>query len=205
MEVKAKLKNLRISPRKVRLVINTIRGLKVEEALTSLDFINKNASSPVKKLLLSAVANAENNHQLEKSNLYIKKIVCDEGFTLKRWLPRAHGRATTLRKRASQIELILDELVPSKKPAKKKQEKPEVTPVSKVVKEQGSTKIADKDKISDKPKEDASIKETAEQEKVNEAFDVRMKGKHRHAQHQDKVQQKDKKGGIKQFFRRKAS
>ena len=71
MEVHAKLRFLRVSPRKVRLVIDAIRGLQVEEALTRLDFIPKNASLPVKKLLESAIANAEHNHKLKRADLFV--------------------------------------------------------------------------------------------------------------------------------------
>lgn len=109
-----------MSPRKVRLVIDVIRKMPIDKALDQLQFLNKLASDPVKKLIESAVANADHNFSIERSNLYIKEIKADEAVTLKRWMPRAHGRATVLRKRACHIHLTLAEIVESgKKTAKK--------------------------------------------------------------------------------------
>lgn len=109
MEVKAKLNRLRMSPRKVRLVIDVIRGQDIEQAKQQLLFLSKEAAKPVLKLLNSAVANAENNFKLDKNNLFIKKIIANEGPTLKRYQPRAYGRATEIRKRSSRLEIILAE------------------------------------------------------------------------------------------------
>lgn len=106
-EVKAKARFIRIAPRKVRLVISQLPGLEVERALNYLRFVKKAAVLPVTKLLLSAIANAENNFKLDKKDLYIKKIIANDGPVLKRWQPRASGRATPIRKRTSHIELIL--------------------------------------------------------------------------------------------------
>lgn len=114
MEVKAYLRHLRISPRKVRLVVDIIRGMGAEQAQTQLEFINKRATEPVLKLLNSALANAEHNFNLEKENLYISKIFVDEGATLKRARPRAMGRSAPIRKRTSHITVILDEKVKTK-------------------------------------------------------------------------------------------
>ncbi|RMD59477.1 50S ribosomal protein L22, partial [Candidatus Parcubacteria bacterium] len=110
MQVTAKAKYIRISPRKVRLVADIIRGLTVDEALAQLRFINKRAVVPVEKVLKSAIANAEHNYELEQDNLYIQEIRVDEGPTLKRWKPRAFGRATPIRKRTSIISVVLDEI-----------------------------------------------------------------------------------------------
>lgn len=109
-----------MSPRKARLVLDVVRGLKVDKALEQLQFINKLVAEPIKKLIESAVANAEHNFSLDKNNLFIKEIKADEGVTLKRWMPRAHGRATTLRKRACHIHLILGEIVASGKKESRK-------------------------------------------------------------------------------------
>lgn len=119
MEVKAKLRFLKISPRKVRLVVDMIRGLPVNQALDQLSFLNKGSALPISKLLKSAMANAEHNNKLDKDNLFIKKITVDEGPTLKRWRPRAFGRAGMIRKRASHVTLVLDELKTSTKKTKK--------------------------------------------------------------------------------------
>lgn len=122
MEVKAKAKYLRVSPKKVRLVIDLIRGMDVDKALIQLDNLKKDAKEYVVKLLNSAIANAEHNYELERSNLYIKKIIADGGPILHRWRPRAHGRAGAIRKRTTHLTLVLDEreeLKKDKKDAKK--------------------------------------------------------------------------------------
>ncbi|MEA3272116.1 MAG: 50S ribosomal protein L22 [Patescibacteria group bacterium] len=127
MEIKASVKYIRKSPRKVRLVVDLIRGLDVKDAENQLKFTPKLAKEPILKLLRSAIANAENNFQLKKENLFIKKIVVDEGPTLKRWHPRAHGRAATIRKRSSHIDIVLGEKVlTEKKPADAKDKNKEI-------------------------------------------------------------------------------
>lgn len=109
-----------MSPRKVRLVIDVVRALPMQKALEQLQFLNKLAAEPVKKLLLSAIANAEHNFSIDKNNLLIKEIKVDEGVTLKRWMPKAHGRATVIRKRGCHIHVTLAEIVESgKKTARK--------------------------------------------------------------------------------------
>jgi len=110
MEVKASLNHLRMSPRKVRLVIDVIRKMPVGVALDQLRFVNKLAAEPIAKLIKSAIANGENTYSLERDNLYIKEIRSDEGVMLKRWMPRAHGRATSIRKRGCHLSLILGEI-----------------------------------------------------------------------------------------------
>jgi large subunit ribosomal protein L22 len=119
MEVKASVKHLRMSAQKVRLVLDVVRTLPAQTALDQLKFINKAATLPVEKLLKSAIANAENTYGLEKSNLMISEIRADEGVTLKRWMPRAFGRATSIRKRACHITLVLKEIKDSGTKAKK--------------------------------------------------------------------------------------
>ncbi|MCD5396522.1 MAG: 50S ribosomal protein L22 [Candidatus Pacebacteria bacterium] len=108
-EVVAKLRYLRITPRKVRLVADLIRKKPAKEALVILDFTNKKAARPLKKLLNSAIANAKNNFQLDPEKLYISKITVDEGPKYKRYLPRARGRADLILKRTSHITLVLAE------------------------------------------------------------------------------------------------
>jgi large subunit ribosomal protein L22 len=107
MEVTAKLRYLRQSPRKVRLVTDLIRGLETKQALNQLKFINKRASRPITKLIQSAIANAEHNFSLNPESLYIKTIFVDQGPTLKRWRARAFGRSAQIRKRTSHITVIL--------------------------------------------------------------------------------------------------
>ena len=122
----AKLRYLNIAPRKVRLVIDLIRGKSVEQAQTILKFTAKKATVPLLKLLKSAVANAKNNFQLEVSNLYIAKIMVDEGPKLKRFMPRARGQAYEIQKKTSHITLVLDEIEKKKKKKIKKTQKAEI-------------------------------------------------------------------------------
>ena len=109
MESRAVARYIRISPRKVRLIMDQIRGRKVEEALNLLSFAPQKGAFLLKKLISSAVANAEQNFNMDVDNLYIKRIFADEGPTLKRFRPRAMGRATRIRKRTSHLTVILDE------------------------------------------------------------------------------------------------
>lgn len=124
--ITAKLRYLRMSPRKARLAANFIKGMNVMEARTQLKFLPKRAAGPILRLLDSAVANAFHNFSLPKENLYISRITVEPGPSLKRWLPRAMGRATPILKRTSHITIILDEKIkgavkekPVKKPKRK--------------------------------------------------------------------------------------
>jgi large subunit ribosomal protein L22 len=109
MEAKAVTRYVRISPRKARLVTELIKGKPVEEALTILRFVPKKAARLVDKTLRSALANAEQNPNIDIDTLYIKRIFVDGGPTMKRWRARAMGRATKIIKRSSHITVILDE------------------------------------------------------------------------------------------------
>ena len=109
MEVKAKLKFVRVGPRKAQLVADLIRGKGSEEALNILTFTKKAAAKIVIKLLKSAIANATQKKNIDVDLLYVKKITVDQGPTMKRFQPRALGRATTIRKRTSHISIVLDE------------------------------------------------------------------------------------------------
>jgi len=111
MEVKAKLKFIRVTPRKAQLVADLIRGKGSEEALNILTFTKKAAAKIIIKLLKSAIANATQKKNIDVDRLYIKKIAVDQGPTMKRFQPRALGRATTIRKRSSHISIVLDERV----------------------------------------------------------------------------------------------
>lgn len=105
--ITAKLSNLRISPRKVRLVADLIRGAKISDAQKQLAFLSKRSSDPILKLLKSAIANAKNNLKINDENLIISKIFVDGGPVLKRYMPRAFGRAGAIRKRTSHITIEL--------------------------------------------------------------------------------------------------
>lgn len=109
MEAKAILTMIRISPRKVRLVVDTIRNKKIAEAIAILQNQDKRSSEPVLKLLQSAVANAVNNNGMEADQLFVKTAYVNEGSTLKRFRPRAHGRAYEILKRTSHITLIVSD------------------------------------------------------------------------------------------------
>jgi large subunit ribosomal protein L22 len=109
MEVRAVGKYLRVSPSKVRLIADLVRGKKVDEALTILKFLPKKSGRLINKTLRSAVANAENTHTIDVDTLFIKSIMVDEGPKLKRWRPRAMGRATRILKRTSHITMVLAE------------------------------------------------------------------------------------------------
>ncbi len=113
MVITVKLRHLRIAPRKVRLVADMIRKKTVEQAESQLEFNVKKAVLPIKKLLHSGIATAENDFGKEKGNLFIKEIRVDEGVTLKRARPRAKGRVYRILKRSSHITLILDEIEPA--------------------------------------------------------------------------------------------
>src|ERR1700687_3121313 len=109
MEARAVTRHLRIGPRKARLVVDLIRGKSVGEGLMILDFIPKKAPRMVTKTLKSVVANAENTQRVDVDRLYVRRVMVDGATTLKRSLPRAHGRATPIRKRSSHITIVVDE------------------------------------------------------------------------------------------------
>ena len=109
MEVKAVAKNVRLTPRKVRLVLDLVRGKDVKEALAILKFTPRNTAPVVSKLIKSAVANATNNHQMNEEKLHVKTIYADEARVLKRWMPRAKGSASQILKRSSHITVVVDE------------------------------------------------------------------------------------------------
>ena len=105
MEVAARLKGAQISAQKVRLVADQVRGLRVEEALNVLEFSSKKAAHLVKKLLDSAIANAENNEGADVDELKVSSIFVEEGMTMKRLRPRAKGRADRILKRSCHITI----------------------------------------------------------------------------------------------------
>ncbi|OGF21256.1 50S ribosomal protein L22 [Candidatus Falkowbacteria bacterium RBG_13_39_14] len=109
MEVEASLNNLRIGPRKVRLVADLVRGLDAVDAISQLKYLKKKPALHIIKLIESAISNAENNHKLQKEKLFIKYITVDEDVTYKRWMPRAFGRAGAIRKRGSKVNVVLAE------------------------------------------------------------------------------------------------
>jgi large subunit ribosomal protein L22 len=109
MQAKAVAKQVRIAPRKVRLVVDLIRGKQVGEAVAILRHTPKAASPVVEKLLNSAIANAEHNYEMDVNNLVVSEVFVDEGVTLKRFRPRAMGRASRINKRSSHITIVVSE------------------------------------------------------------------------------------------------
>ena len=194
MEIKASLNNLRTSPRKVRLVIDLVRGLKVDKALDQLKFTKKKSCLPISKLIKSAVANAVNNFGLDADNLMIKEIRVDEGSTLKRWMPRAHGRATTIRKRSSHINITLAEIKESGVKKAKKQKIDAPIKLDDLMK--GNNKKKDTKK---KEVKDDNISKDDKEEKTAEANDPRMEAKGGHGKAEG-----GSKGFSKNIFRRKS-
>ena len=192
MEIKASLNNLRISARKVRLVVDVIRKLKTDKALDQLRFVNKQAAEPVAKLLKSAIANAVNNYDLDKDNLYIKEIKVNEGVTLKRWMPKAHGRATVIRKRACHIILVLAEIKDSGKKTAKNQK------IEKPVKLETLVNAKDKAAAPKVKLEKKKIK--ASEEVPAESIETHTDGRHGHV----KIEGGAHKGFAGKMFRRKS-
>ncbi|MGD0946368.1 MAG: 50S ribosomal protein L22 [Candidatus Binatia bacterium] len=109
MEARAVSRHLRIAPRRARGVVDLIRGKNVGDALMVLDFLPRKAARLVAKTLKSVIANAESQQRVDVDRLYVRRITVDGGATLKRFMPRAHGRATPIHKRTSHITIVVDE------------------------------------------------------------------------------------------------
>ncbi|OGN28005.1 MAG: 50S ribosomal protein L22 [Candidatus Yanofskybacteria bacterium RIFCSPLOWO2_01_FULL_49_17] len=150
--VKAQLMNARLAPRKVRLIVNLVKGKNAQAALEQLAFVIRRPAEPIAKLIKSAIANATNNFNMVASNLYIKDFYVDEGVKLKRYRPAGFGRTREVHKKTSNIHLILAEKVPGLKSeaVKKKEEKHEhkidVQIKSKTDKPEIKTELGKKDK-----------------------------------------------------------
>ena len=107
MDVRAQHKYIRMTPRKVRLVVDTVRGKPVKQALDILQFMNRSAARAVAEVVKSAAANAEQNNHLDPDDLYIAEIYADKAPTAKRWQPGPRGRANPILKRASHITVVV--------------------------------------------------------------------------------------------------
>jgi large subunit ribosomal protein L22 len=127
IEVLAKTRYLRMSARKVRLVVDLIRGMSVSSALDQLHVVPKLAARPVEKTVRSAIANASHNFRLSEDKLFIKKITVDQGPSLDRWRPRAFGKAAPIKKHSCHITVVVAEKeeapMPEKSAVKKTREK----------------------------------------------------------------------------------
>lgn len=121
--VSAQLKNYRQSPRKVRLVADLVRGKNANEAIVKMRFLAKRAGSPIEKLIASAIANAT-NAGYDAESLVVKEIRVDQGLVMKRWMPRARGRAFPIHKRTSHVSVVLDAKEAKKETTTKAAKKP---------------------------------------------------------------------------------
>jgi len=193
MLFKAKLKHLRISPRKVRLVAGLIKGLPVKQAEIQLKFSTKRSTEPILKLLNSAVANAKENGGASKDNLFVSNVIVDIGPTLKRWRARAMGKASSIMKRTSHITLILEHKGEIK--SKKAKVKEKIEPIK---------------EIKEDKKEQTLLEEVGK--KVEEKKDIIKKDKKDLPQKPYSATSKSKKkffsrqtfGNAKKVFRRKS-
>lgn len=191
MEVKARAKYIRMSPRKVRLLTNLVKGKPVAAALDQLQFAGKAAALPVKKVIASAMANAKHNFDIAADNLFVKEIRVDQGSTLKRWLPRTHGRATPIMKRLSHINVTLGEIKDSGIRAGRKQEAETPIKIGETPAKKDGVKV--ETKATTKPVD-------SETEKDKKIIDPRREGRGGHAP----VEGSKKKGFTSKIFNRKA-
>ncbi len=200
MQIRATSKYLKISPKKLKLVADLIKGENAVAALNHLKFIPKKASDLILKVLTSAVANAEHDFNLKKENLFIKEILVNPGPMLKRWRARAFGRAGRIRKRTTHLSIILEGKILSDKSRLKKittQKK-----LSPLVEMKPSGEVMVSDKKAPLSRQPAELKERINEDR--EIFDVRRRSKRRAKQHLDKVRKKETGGGLKKIFRRKS-
>jgi len=192
MQITAKAKFIKTSSRKTRLVVDLVRGLKVDEALNQLKFSKKLSAKPVAKLINSAIANAEHNYKLDRNNLLIKEIKADVGPTIKRWRPRAHGRAAPIRKRMNHISVMLSEIKDSGKVKARSQK------IEAPIKLGGSPKEEKKPKENKKEEQRGSKENQKEQAK--EIIDPRGQGRGGHT----KTEGKNTSSFASKIFRRKS-
>lgn len=158
--------------RKVKLVADLIIGMDINEALNQLDATVKKSSPFMIKLLQSAIANGENNFGIDRDNMYIFDVVVKEGVTLKRWTPKAYGRATPIRKRASHIEIVIEERVEGKGRKTKKEldaEKQARIDAKKKMEKEAIASSAEEEKATGAVKKEVKTKETAKFKKEADA------------------------------------
>lgn len=179
MQVIAHLNNLKIAPRKVRLVTHSISGLPVDEALTELGKQVKRSSDPIEKLLRSAIANAEHNFGLDPSNLYVLAVTVGDGARLKRWQPRAFGRANPILRRLSKVTITLEETIEGlnrKDPVKR---------------EVAKTESVEPTGSDEKPSEGNTLLAAEEKKEAKKEISV-------------KQEMKDRKNAVKRVYQRKS-
>ena len=189
MKVSAKLNNLRIAPRKTRLVGNLVKGLDVQEALNQLEVNVRSTCPHLKKLLKSAIANGENNFGIDRDNMYILDVVVEAGPSLKRWMPKAYGRAGKILKRTSKIELILEERIEGKgRKSREQMEKEKKKRLEDKKKEQKEMEEKEKATLGGKEKAETQNRQT---ERAKEII-------------KEKKSEERGKGIINKIFRRKS-
>lgn len=193
MQVKASLNNLRMASRKVRLVANLVKGMEAKEAKKQLQFINKKAAAIVLKLLNSGLNNAKHNFNLNEDNFFIARLDVGAGPSLKRWLPRAMGRATPILKRTCNINLILEEKTPSK-PAAIQKKKPKAEKTEKEAEREAPPPVEKEERISVVPER---FEEKRKQPFIAKPFGASGQSKKRFFSRQTF-------GNIKKMFRRKS-
>ncbi len=194
MQVTAKLNNLRIAPRKSKIVADLIKGLDVEEAFDQLDVHVKRTSPHLKKLLASAIANGENNLGIDRNNMYVFDVQVGEGVTLKRWRARAFGRAGRILKRTSKIEIILEERIEGKGRKTKEQiekEKKERMQIKKKLEKEREKREKEAQKEAKKKKN------TSQKIKIEKKEELKKKEK-------TISEKKGEKSWVKKVFRRKS-
>lgn len=200
MEIRAYNRNVRQSARKVRLVADLIRGLGSMQALDQLRMNSRVARTPIEKVLKSALANAEHNFHISGEDTCIKTIMVDKGTPLKRWRPRAFGRAAPIRKHSCHITLVLEELPHAKKktvPSKRAvSESPHITSPDGLVVSQDS-------RSSDYETSAAPSPTPAAAEHTGKIFDTSRAGRHEFDQKNNRETKKHK-GFLKKMFNRKA-
>ena len=194
MEVRSIAKYVRMAPLKVRLVANLVRGLDLVTALDRLAVVNKKGVHFIAKLIHAARADAKNNFELEEKNLFIKEIKVDGGPILYRWMPKAHGRATKIRKRTSNITVVLAEKNPT--PAKASKRKSKIDTV-KVDAAGGPEPI---ETVGLEKKDKISQDVTAAHKEI---LDQNVRAGFRGAMKQERTQKKEK-GFFKKMFNRKS-
>ena len=198
MKSSAKLRYLNISPRKVRLVVDALRGLGAQEALSKLRFIKKRSAYPIEKLLRSAMANAEHNFSLDKGSLRIQEFKVDGGPMLKRFKPKALGRAAPIQRKTSHITIVLEG------------EKMSAQELEKRKKEQVVSKKQDPStppRSLGQPELGVSKKETKGDSKIQDESSKMIEkklGARRGHDQEKKVKQDKKQSFAKRLFRRKS-
>lgn len=151
--------------RKVKLVADLIIGMDVADAINQLDVVAKKSSPFMVKLLNSAIANGENNFGIDRDNMYVFDVIVKEGITLKRWMPKAYGRATPIRKRSSQIEIVIEEREEGKnrktQDQLEKEKKARIAAKKKIEKEAAKESEVEKEEVAE-----GSVKEVKKKEKA---------------------------------------